>query len=96
MAVGRGYLAMYALRDGSNATRNTRCSNGTEIDCTIRSLLKNIGRSKRKQSNELKKCLQEMAEDSDKSVFDSAEWTRAIRRSCKSCKSGQRRIDPCK
>ena len=46
MAVGRGYLAMYVLRDGSNATRNTRCSNGTEIDCTIRSLLKNIGRSK--------------------------------------------------
>ena len=31
-------------------------------------------------SNQLKKCLQEMAEDSYKSVVDLAEWTQAIDR----------------
>ena len=47
---------------------------------TIHSLLKKIGKSRSKQSNELKKCLREMAEDTDESVLDSAEWTRALDR----------------
>ena len=47
---------------------------------TIHSLLKKINKSRSKQSNKLKKCLREMAEDTDESVLDSAEWTRALDR----------------
>ena len=48
---------------------------------TIRALLKKVGRSANvKQKDELKKCLQEMAEEADNSEHHSADWTRIMDR----------------
>ena len=48
---------------------------------TIRALLKKVGRSANvKQKDELKKCLQEMVEETDNSEHHSADWTRIMDR----------------